>query len=95
MASQDLQHVDQDIFTPYKQDHQLGITIGDQLTYRPFLDTQLKVGGSLTTNEDKSIFEPDHIKLNTLFIQELNPFSQLPEAIFSKVNENFYRTTFF
>ena len=69
-----LSNVDQDIFTPYKLDHQLGFTIGDQLTYRPFLDTQLKIGMSLTTNEDKRIFTPDHIKLNTWLVQYLKPF---------------------
>ena len=74
MKQHNLSYVDQDIFTAYKLDHQLGLSIGDRLTYRPFLDTQLKIGLSLTTNEDKRILAPDHIKLNTGFVQYLKPF---------------------
>jgi len=71
----DLAYIDQDIFTPYKLDHQLGVSIGDQLTFQPFLDTQLKMGLSLTTNEDSRIFVPDHIQFNTGWIQYLNPLT--------------------
>jgi hypothetical protein len=54
-------HVDQDIFTPYKADHQTGLEIADTFTHRPWLDTLWSTRISLVSNEDYNVFQPDHV----------------------------------
>jgi hypothetical protein len=53
--------VDQDVFTPYKRDHRYGLGMSESIGYRPWLDTEWWVRGSLTTNEDFNPVDPDHV----------------------------------
>jgi hypothetical protein len=49
--------LDPDVFTAYKRDHRWGLVLADTISYRPFLDTELRGRVSLTSNEDLG---PDH-----------------------------------
>ncbi len=53
--------VDQDIYTPFKAQHRIGVVLSDALTYQPWLDTQLWLRGTVYTNEDFNAFRPDHV----------------------------------
>jgi hypothetical protein len=55
--------VDQDIFTTYKSNHRSGLVLSDTFSYAPWLDTELWLLGSLTTNENFDAFQPDHASL--------------------------------
>jgi len=55
--------VDQDVFTAYKRDHLHGITLEDDLFYRPWNDAILWVGGQVAGNEDLDPFHPDHLRV--------------------------------
>ena len=54
------EHVDQDLFTQYKHDHQRGLRLADTLSYRPWLDTLLYGSFGLGSNENLNVFDPDH-----------------------------------
>ncbi|MDN7135963.1 hypothetical protein [Pseudidiomarina terrestris] len=43
--------IDDDIVTQYKLDHRYGLTVRDQLTYQPWLDTRVHLEGQFTLNE--------------------------------------------
>lgn len=58
-------HVDQDIYTGYKAEHQDGIRLGESYYFRPWLDTIWFAGASLTSNEWPNHHEPD--KMNVRF----------------------------
>ena len=51
--------VDQDVFTPYKRDHQWGIRFSDRFSFRPYTDTRWWLRPSMTMNED--IITPDNV----------------------------------
>lgn len=51
--------VDQDVFTPYKDEHQRGVEVEDTLYHRPWLDVLWYTGFSFLSNEDLNLFEPD------------------------------------
>lgn len=51
--------VDQDVFTPYKDEHQRGVEVEDTLYHRPWLDVLWYTGFSFLSNEDLNPFEPD------------------------------------
>lgn len=53
--------VDQDIFTPYKAQQRIGVILSDTLRCQPTLDTQLWLRGTVNTNEDFNIIQPDHV----------------------------------
>ena len=55
--------VDRDIFSSYKNDHKAGITISDYAGYKPWLDTEWFLQGSINSNEDLNLFNPDNIKM--------------------------------
>jgi hypothetical protein len=55
--------LDRDVFTRYKADHRRGLTLGDTLYHRPWLDTVWRVGAGLTTNEDLLPTDPDHLQV--------------------------------
>lgn len=55
------ERVDQDLFTPYKQDHRNGLGLGETLSYRPWLDTLVFTSFGLVSNTDLNPFDPDHI----------------------------------
>ena len=56
---------DQDVFTPFKSDHRVGINLTDTWTYQttPYHRVWLRPG--VYTNEDLNPFRPDHISLQT------------------------------
>lgn len=53
--------VDQDVYTSYKSTHKHGLELSDTLYHRPWLDTLWYAGGSLVSNEDINVFQPDHL----------------------------------
>jgi len=55
-------HVDRDIFTTYKADHQDGIRLGDTVYHKPWLDTIWFAGASLGSNEWSENIAPDNIR---------------------------------
>lgn len=55
------ERVDQDLFTPYKQDHKSGLGIGETLSYRPWLDTLWYTSFGVVSNPDFNLFDPDHV----------------------------------
>ena len=61
--------VDQDVYTRYKSQHAWGYELADQLNYRPWLDTMLKAGASLSSNEN--LMTPDKLRINVEWQQQL------------------------
>ncbi|MBT8354161.1 MAG: hypothetical protein KJO60_06545, partial [Desulfofustis sp.] len=55
--------LDQDIYTPYKADHKLGLQLSEYLSYRPWLDTQFNTRAVFALNENFNPLEPDHLRL--------------------------------
>ncbi len=53
-------HVDQDIFTPYKHDHRRGLRVADSVTHRPWLDTLVHGTVFAATNENLNPFDLDN-----------------------------------
>ena len=66
--------VDDDVFSPYKYFHQRGLTISDELIYKPWLDTQLRVKYSATSNESQSFSELDRQVASVALAQYYRPF---------------------
>ncbi len=66
-----LQQLDQDIYTPYKQQHQNGFRISDTLRYRPWQDSEWWTIGGLATNELFKSQQPDHLYFKTGWKQRL------------------------
>jgi hypothetical protein len=62
-ADYEPERVDQDVFTPYKDDHRRGLSLGDVLYHRPWQDTLWSAGARLQTNEDLNPLSPDHVNL--------------------------------
>lgn len=58
-----LGHIDKDVFSTYKHDHQDGIRLGETFNHRPWLDTVWYVGGSITSNEWPEYLEPDNVRI--------------------------------
>ncbi len=55
--------VDQDIFTPFKNDHRVAIYMSDTIAYNRRENQRWWLRPALYTNEDLNIFRPDHISL--------------------------------
>ena len=70
----DQERLDQDVFSPYKSEHQYGLGFGDTLVRRPWLDTLWYSGFSLTSNEDLNLLRPDHLRYRLGWKQLLGPF---------------------
>ena len=45
-------YIDQDLYTLFREEHRWGGILGNRLEYRPWLDTYLKAGLALKSNED-------------------------------------------
>jgi len=63
-------YIDHDLFTRYRADHKWGYAINMDYSYRPWIDTFLKTGFRLTSNEDLS---PDNIGFRTTWQQLIYP----------------------
>jgi len=61
--------LDNDVYSDYKADHRYGLSIADQLTYRPWLDTLWTGRLALTSNE--KFYEPDYLSLKGVWKQML------------------------
>lgn len=66
--------VDQDIFTSYKADHQLGAKLSETFHHKPWLDTIWYGGAAVVTNDDFYVFGPDHLALHAGWKQLLGAF---------------------
>lgn len=64
-------HLDQDIFTPYKRNHPVGIQAFDRIVLEPCADVRLWVMPTVSTNTDFNVFDPDYITLRTGMSQKL------------------------
>lgn len=54
--------IDQDIWSPYRENHPRGIEVGETLTWAPWLDTAFYAGGSVTSNQDMNpLKSADHV----------------------------------
>ena len=53
--------LDQDVYTQYKADHRHGLSLGDTLVHRPWLDTLWSANVSTHSNTDWNALNPDHI----------------------------------
>jgi hypothetical protein len=47
--------IDLDVYSRYKSDHPLGVELGDEWQYSPWLDTRITAGATLLTNSNGSI----------------------------------------
>jgi hypothetical protein len=61
--------LDNDVYSDYKADHRYGLSIADQLTYRPWLDTLWTGRIALTSNE--TFYDPDYLSLKGVWKQML------------------------
>jgi hypothetical protein len=66
-----LTYLDQDLYTTYRHNHLWGGVLGNELEYKPWLDTVLKAGIQVTGNED---FSPDHWGMVFSWDQLIGPF---------------------
>ena len=55
--------IDLDVFSTFKADHQVGLSLADTFTYRPWLDTIWSGQLQVVTNQDFNPLQPDHITL--------------------------------
>ena len=62
-------HVDQDIFTRYKEQHRDGLTLAESLSYAPWLDTEWHTRVALTSNETIILEQPDYLLLTSSWKQ--------------------------
>jgi len=53
--------IDPDVFTEYKNDHRHGLVLSESAGWRPWLDSELWIRGSVTSNEDMNPLDPDHV----------------------------------
>lgn len=53
--------IDQDVFTPYLDQHRVGGEVSDQLVYQPWLDNQLYARAGVVSNQDFNFARPDHL----------------------------------
>jgi hypothetical protein len=65
--------LDQDVYTKYKADHKTGITLGDTLYYKPWLDNLWYAGAGVSSNEDFNLFSPDRMSFRTGVRQLVGP----------------------
>ncbi|PPD41211.1 MAG: hypothetical protein CTY16_16290 [Methylobacter sp.] len=61
-ANQRAQEIDQDVYTPYKDQHTTGLTPGLTLEHRPWLDTIWSAKGAVQSYEDLDFTDPDHYR---------------------------------
>lgn len=61
MAAQ--QDLDPDIYTRYRNDHRRALTLGERLSWYPYLDQRLYAEAALVSNADLNPFDPDHLRL--------------------------------
>ena len=54
--------VDQDLYTPYKEDHSMGLIPGFTLEHRPWLDTIWSGSASVGSNENLNFTQPDNYR---------------------------------
>ena len=54
--------VDQDLYTPYKADHTLGLTPALSIEHRPWLDTLWSAKIAAGSNESLNVINPDHYR---------------------------------
>lgn len=64
-------HVDQDVFSRYKQQHLLGLELGDTYYRQPWLDSLWYLGANARTNPDFNLLQPDQMSLRTGWRQRL------------------------
>ena len=65
--------VDQDIFTPYKNDHRSGFVLSDTVWYRPKMDTRMWLRGFAISNEDFDPLGMDALGFRTGWDQAVGP----------------------
>lgn len=58
---QEIQAIDQDIYTPYKAEHPHGLKTAVTLRYQPYLDSVMTAKLSTTSNENMNLLNPDNI----------------------------------
>ncbi|CCK82286.1 hypothetical protein [Desulfobacula toluolica] len=66
--------VDRDIFTDYKNDHRAGATLSEYASYMPWLDTVWFLQGSISSNENMNLLQPDNMKMKIGWKQLLGNF---------------------
>jgi hypothetical protein len=65
--------IDLDVFSTYKADHRMGLSLADTFTYQPWLDTIWSGELNVVTNEDFNPLQPDHLTLQLEWKQLLGP----------------------
>lgn len=70
---EDGRSVDDDVFSDYKDDNPHGLRISDTLQYSPWVDTKLRLFGSLTSNKRGNFFDPQRLSLSAGIRQYIQP----------------------
>ncbi|PIP80581.1 MAG: hypothetical protein COW84_04510 [Gammaproteobacteria bacterium CG22_combo_CG10-13_8_21_14_all_40_8] len=73
LSAFDMEQIDSDIFTQYKDQHRNGASLGDTLVYQPYIDSEIYGGINFTTNDN--FHSIDHQGINVGWRQMLNPFN--------------------
>jgi hypothetical protein len=55
--------VDDDVYSDYKADHRFGLRLSDTLRYTPWLDTELRLQGALTSDTNGNFSHPHKLSL--------------------------------
>ena len=58
-------HLDQDVYTRYKQEHQTGMRLSNTLRFNPWQDTEWWMLGGVASNELGETFQPDNLYFKT------------------------------
>ena len=70
--------IDQDVYTPYKSDHQVGLSISERLVHRPWQDTIWSAGTNVSSNEGFNPLQPDNLGIWCQWNQLVYPFQIKP-----------------
>ncbi len=73
-ASRQLDGLDQDVYTRYKETHRAGWTLAERLVWSPWRDAGFVGSLSLTSNEDFDPGSPDNIALRLGYRQQIGEF---------------------
>lgn len=65
--------IDLDVFSAFKADHRVGLSIAETVTYRPWLDTIWSGKINVATNPDFNLLQPDRVTLRLEWKQLIGP----------------------
>jgi hypothetical protein len=66
--------IDDDVWSDYKEDNRFGLRVADTLQYSPWLDTKVRLSGSLTSNDNFNMLDPRRLFVSAGLRQYRQPW---------------------